>query len=191
MFTTLYDNVITWSRHRHAPKYLAGMSFAESSFFPIPPDVMLIPMVLSKPAKGWYLATITTIASLLGGIFGYLLGMFAFEIIEPMLQSLHYMDKIDKTVKWFNEWGFWIIFIAGFSPIPYKLFTITAGMLSMALIPFIIASFIGRGARFFLVASLIIWGGEKMEQQIRTHVERIGWFMVALIAIGVAIYALR
>ena len=191
MFTTLYDNVITWSRHRHAPKYLAGMSFAESSFFPIPPDVMPIPMVLSKPAKGWYLATITTIASLLGGIFGYLLGMFAFEIIEPMLQSLHYMDKIDKTVKWFNEWGFWIIFIAGFSPIPYKLFTITAGMLSMALIPFIIASFIGRGARFFLVASLIIWGGEKMEQQIRTHVERIGWFMVALIAIGVAIYALR
>ncbi|MCG8427869.1 MAG: DedA family protein, partial [Chromatiales bacterium] len=93
LFSALYERVMRWSKHRHAPRYLAGLSFAESSFFPIPPDVMLAPMALANPTRAWYLAALTTITSVLGGILGYLIGVFAFEVIEPLLQSSGYYDK--------------------------------------------------------------------------------------------------
>ena len=155
LFSPLYNVVMQWARHRHAPRYLAGLSFAESSFFPIPPDVMLAPMALANPSKAWSYALLTTAASVLGGLLGYLIGVFAFDMIEPWLRSAGYWQQYVETRQWFVDWGFWAIFLAGFSPIPYKVFTITAGVLSMALVPFVLASLVGRGARFFLVSALI------------------------------------
>ncbi|MEJ2214096.1 MAG: DedA family protein [Gammaproteobacteria bacterium] len=184
IFSGLYSRVMQWSRHKHAERYLGALSFAESSFFPIPPDVMLAPMSMAQPKNAWRFAFITTITSVLGGLLGYLIGLFAFELIEPLLHEFHYHEKYLQAKLWFDEWGFWAIFIAGFSPIPYKVFTITAGVISMALLPFVIASMIGRGARFFLVAGLMSWGGEKMEKKLHQYVDMLGWLTVlAVVAI--------
>ncbi len=191
LFSALYDRVLRWAKHPHAERYLATLSFAESSFFPIPPDVMMIPMVLARPDRGWWLASLTTLFSVVGGIAGYFIGLWGFELVEPIIHQAGYWTRFEMVVEWFGEWGIWIVFIAGFSPIPYKLFTISAGMLQMMFIPFIIASIIGRGARFYLVAGLIRWGGSEMEQKLRRYIDRIGWAVVALIVIGVVIYQLR
>ncbi len=188
MFKKLYDTVITWSKHAHAEKYLAILSFAESSFFPIPPDVMLAPMVLADQKKAWRLALLTTIASVLGGMLGYAIGFFAFDMIQPWLEGSHYWTKYQMAEQWFENWGFWAIFIAGFSPIPYKVFTIAAGALSMLFLPFILASFVGRGLRFFLVAGLLSWGGEKFEAKLRHYMDIIGWSVVVLIVLAITVY---
>ena len=171
---------MVWVGHRHAPWYLGVLSFAESSFFPIPPDVMLAPMALAKPEHAWRFALLTTLTSVLGGILGYIIGLFLFELVEPLLHQLGYWDGYLAAKMWFDEWGFWAIFLAGFSPIPYKVFTIAAGTISMALLPFVLASVIGRGARFFLVAGLMRWGGARMEQVIQANVDRLGWLTVVL-----------
>ena len=181
LFTRLYDLSLKWATHRYASYYLGGLSFAESSFFPVPPDVMLAPMTLAKPDKGLGYALLTTIASVLGGLFGYLVGYFAYELREPMIVQFGYLERFQMARQWFEEWGFWVVFIAGFSPIPYKIFTIAAGTLSLFLPIFLIASLIGRGSRFFLVAGLIIWGGESFEHKLRQYVEWLGWFTVALL----------
>ena len=190
LFSPLYKKAMIWARHRNAPTYLAGLSFAESSFFPIPPDVMLAPMSLAKPDQAWRLATLTTIASVLGGLFGYMIGLFAFDQVAPLLQSAGYWEHYLKAKSWFDEWGFWAIFLAGFSPIPYKVFTISAGAVSMALIPFTVASLIGRGCRFFLVAALMAWGGERMEGMLGRYMDRIGWLVVLLVVVLVVIIKL-
>jgi membrane protein YqaA with SNARE-associated domain len=184
LFSSLYERVMRWAAHRHAQWYLAGLSFAESSFFPIPPDVMLAPMALATTKKAWRFALITTIFSVIGGAAGYAIGMFAFDLVQPVLEKAGYMGKYQLAVDWFSEWGVWVVFIAGFSPIPYKLFTIAGGVVAMAFIPFMIASLIGRGARFFIVAGLMMWGGEKMDQALRQYVDRIGWVVVALAVIA-------
>lgn len=181
MFALLYAKVMRWSAHPQAEKYLAGLSFAESSFFPIPPDVMLAPMVLAQRHRAWFLAGLTTVASVLGGLLGYLIGYLAFASIEPWIMEAGYGHKLEIAQDWFAEWGVWVVFVAGFSPIPYKVFTITAGALHLALLPFIIASLIGRGARFFLVAGLLGIFGHKIEPFIQKYVEWLGWFVVALI----------
>jgi len=186
IFSPLYNRVMAWSRHRHAPWYLGGLSFAESSFFPIPPDVMLAPMSMAKPRQAWWFAGLTTATSVLGGLLGYLIGHFAFELITPLVaEGGRYAEPFAKAETWFRTWGVWAIFIAGFSPIPYKIFTISAGVLHMALIPFLIASAVGRGARFFLVAALMAWGGERMESTLWAYVDRIGWITVLLIVLAV------
>lgn len=190
MFKKLYDRAMIWSRHPHAVWYLSGMSFAESSFFPLPPDVILAPMSLAKPNKAMWYALYATIASVLGGVLGYVIGSYAFDVIEPWLIELGYMAKYQTIELWFEEWGVWAVFLAGFSPIPYKLFTISAGVLHMAILPFILASLIGRGARFFLVAGLVAWGGEKLESAIAKHVERIGWGVTFLLIMALVVYKL-
>ena len=183
LFSPIYDRVLSWSRHQHAPRYLAALSFSESSFFPIPPDVMLAPMVLANPHRAWNLALLTTVTSVLGGVLGYLIGMFSFELVEPILRDAGYYPKYLLAKEWFDEWGFWAVFLAGFSPIPYKVFTITAGVISMAFLPFVMASIIGRGARFFLVAGLLAWGGKGMEETLRKYIDIIGWVTVMLVVI--------
>jgi membrane protein YqaA with SNARE-associated domain len=188
LFSALYQRAMQWSRHPHAPRYLAGLSFAESSFFPIPPDVMLAPMSLANPKKAWYFAILTTVASVLGGLFGYLIGSFAFDLIEPWLHQWGYWDAYAHARTWFDQWGFWAIFLAGFSPIPYKVFTITAGVISMALIPFVLASSIGRGARFFLVAALMAWGGERMEAALHRYIDWLGWLMLLVFVAAIILY---
>jgi membrane protein YqaA with SNARE-associated domain len=147
---------------------------------------MLAPMALATPKKAWWYAMITTIASVIGGIAGYLLGYFAFDaFIHPIIVDLGYSDKLALAMDWFTQYGVWVVFIAGFSPIPYKVFTLTAGMMSMAFLPFVIASGVGRGARFFLVAALMYWGGAKMEHKLRQYVEFLGWGVILL---AIALY---
>jgi membrane protein YqaA with SNARE-associated domain len=180
IFSSLYSRAMKWSRHPHAPRYLVGLSFAESSFFPIPPDVMLAPMSLASPNRAWYFAALTTLGSVIGGLLGYAIGLFAFDLIEPYLHEWGYWQGYLTAQHWFGEWGFWAIFIAGFSPIPYKVFTITAGVISMTLLPFVLASAIGRGARFFMVAGLMAWGGVRMEQALHRYVDILGWVVVVV-----------
>ncbi len=188
IFSPLYDRTMIWARHRHAPWYLSALSFAESSFFPIPPDVMLAPMSLANPARAWWFAGITTLASVLGGLFGYLIGLFSFELVEPLIRNAGYWPKYLMAKEWFDQWGFWAIFLAGFSPIPYKIFTITSGVISMSLAPFVLASLIGRGSRFFLVSALMAWGGERMEATLRRYIDRIGWILVLVLLLVFLIY---
>lgn len=190
LFSALYNKVIHWSKHRHAPYYLAGVSFAESSFFPIPPDVMLISMSLAKPKNAWYFATVATIASVIGGAFGYLIGAFAFHLIQPWIIHFGYQQAFSQVQQWFHTWGFWIVFAAGFSPVPYKLFTIAAGTMRMAFFPFMLASLISRGARFFLVCTAMYWGGERIHQLLHKYIDLIGWLVLALIIVAYLIVKL-
>jgi membrane protein YqaA with SNARE-associated domain len=189
LFSKLYGRVLQWSRHKYAAYWLVLVSFTESSCFLIPPDVMLAPMSLANPNKAWFYAGLTTVASVLGGLLGYLIGAYAFDLIMPWLTSLGYMDAYKTAQIWFEQWGFWAILLAGFTPIPYKVFTIASGVAGMALIPFIIGSAIGRGARFFLVASLMYWGGERLEKQLFNWIDRIGWATIVLVATGYFIFA--
>lgn len=186
LFSKLFDKVLLWARHRHAPYYLGGLSFMEACVLPFPPpDVMLAPMSLANPRRAWWYAGLTTITSVLGGLLGYVIGDLFFTLITPLLHEYGYWDKYLMAESKFKEWGVWAVFIAGFSPIPYKIFTISAGVLQMSLLPFVIASLVGRGARFFLVAGLMMLGGEKMEKHLRQYVDIIGW---AVVIIAIVLY---
>lgn len=191
LFASLYARAMNWSRHPHAPWYLGFMSFAESSFFPVPPDVMLAPMCMAKPSKAWFFALLTTLTSVLGGVFGFMIGYFALDAILPWLETSSYWPAYETAVTWFKDYGFLAIFIAGFSPIPYKVFTIAAGAMHMALLPFVAASLVGRGLRFFLVAGLMAWGGPKMEASLHRYIDRIGWATVVIVVIAAAWYTLN
>ena len=183
MFKGLYDSVVRLSRHRHASKYLAIVSFAESSFFPVPPDVMLAPMVLGNRKRAWRLAGLTTLASVAGGILGYYLGGFG----EWLVTIYGAQATLAQAQQWFADYGLWIILVAGFTPVPYKIFTISAGMMGMSLVTFVVASLIGRGARFFLVAGFIYFAGtffatdEDLINVIRRYIDHLGWVMIALV----------
>lgn len=185
IFSPLFEKALIWSRLPNAPKYLGLLSFAESSFFPVPPDVMLAPMCLATPTKAWRYALITTITSVLGGLFGYVIGATAFDVIQPHLHASHYWSAFQTAETWFKEWGVWAVFIAGFSPIPYKVFTIAAGALSMSILPFTIASIIGRGGRFFIVAGLMKWGGANMESKLKQYIDRLGWATIGLVGFAI------
>lgn len=181
IFEPLLDRVLLWSRHRLAEAYLAALSFAESSFFPIPPDVMLAPMVVARPARAWRFAAVTTVSSVLGGLAGFAIGALAVDAVLPLVERFGYLDAYTAARDWFGRWGFWAVLAAGFSPIPYKIFTIAAGAMAMPVAPFALASLLGRGSRFFLVAGLLRWGGARLEAVLRQYVELLGWLFVALL----------
>ena len=183
VFAPLYDKVMEWSKSPHAEKYLFGVSFVESSFFPVPTSLMLAPMVLARPERAWWLASITTITSVAGGVFGYLIGYFLFDQIGyPILEFYHLGEDFVKIQDWFGQYGLWLVLLAGLTPIPYKLFTIAAGVLSLALLPFILASLVGRASQFFLVSTLIWWGGGRIAPMIDKWIEWIGWSVLILAA---------
>ncbi len=169
----LYNKVLQWSKHPHAPRYLAFVSFVDSSVFPISPVFMLIPMSFALPERAFWFASLTTISSILGGIVGYALGWAAFEsLMLPFLNGMGYMDLYQSALQWFQQWGFWAILLACFSPIPYKIFTIGAGVLQLPLGWFLLASSLGRFLRFFLIAGIIRWGGPRMEALVRRAISR-------------------
>lgn len=186
LFGRLYDRVLSWSGHPRAVWYLGGLSFAESSFFPVPPDVLLVPMALARRERTFFYALVTSVASVLGGIAGYLLGYYALETTSVILERLGYWDPEGyETIRaWFEEWGFLTVFLAGFSPIPYKLFTIGAGAVSMSLPLFVLASAVSRSARFFLVAGLTYWGGHRIEPKLKPYIDTIGWSVVGLLVVA-------
>lgn len=189
LFTALYDRVLRWAAHRRAPWLLGALSFAESSFFPIPPDVMLAPMSVARPERAMRLATLTTVMSVLGGILGYFIGYLGLELVEPIILEAGYGSAYELARQWFVEWGFWVVLVAGFSPIPYKVFTIAAGAMAIAWLPFVLASFLGRGARFYGVAALMAWGGPRAEPWLRRYMERIGWLSVVALLLAALILA--
>ncbi len=135
---------------------MAVISFIESSFFPIPPDVLLIPMVLANRKKAWKIAFICTISSLLGALFGYLIGMFLYDsVAKPLLEFYHYTDKFNDFKDLYSQWGAWVVAFFGFTPFPYKIITITSGVVHLNIFIFILASVISRAGRFFLIAGLL------------------------------------
>lgn len=186
IFGPLYERVMRWSRHRHAEWYLGAMSFAESSFFPVPVDVLLAPMALAKPQHAWRYALNATVLSVLGGLAGYAIGYLTFEAIEPWLRDSHYWKPYLTARQWFDKYGVWTVFVAGFSPIPYKVFTIAAGVAALTLPGFFVASLIGRGARFFLVAGVVKYAGVRFEETMVRHIERIGWGVLIAAVIIIA-----
>lgn len=187
IFSYLYEKMLSWSAHRHAPYYLAGVSFAESSFFPIPPDVMLMSMGLAAPKRSWQFALIATLFSVLGGLFGYVMGYYGMALIQPYLMASSYAPYVTKVMDWFEHQGVWVVILAGFSPFPYKIFTITAGMMQMAFWPFLMGSIIGRGLRFFLVSGVLFCFGDKIEPHLRRYVNHIAWSLVAIIILAVCL----
>jgi membrane protein YqaA with SNARE-associated domain len=186
LFARWYDRVLGWSAHPRASHYLAGLSAAESSFFPIPPDVMLAPMCLAQRERAWRFAAICTISSVLGGLLGFLIGQFAYHWIEPFILGWGYGPAFELAVESFRHYGFWYILLAGFTPVPYKVFTISAGVVGMPVLPFVMGSLVGRGGRFFLVAGLIRLGGERFAERLRSYIDVIGWSVLLL---GVVIFA--
>ena len=157
----MYDWVFSLARHRRANWALAGISFAESSFFPIPPDVLLIPMVLARRHKWIFLALLCTLSSVAGAFLGYFIGAFLYESIgEPVLEFYGKADSFDRIADWYNRWGGWGVLFAAVTPFPYKVLTIFSGATGLNLVVFAVVSVIGRGLRFFLVAWLLYYFGE-------------------------------
>jgi len=179
IFTRIYDYVIELANKKNVLRYLYGLSFIESFIFPIPPDVLLAPIALTKKYNWIKLAASTTFFSVLGGLVGYILGSYLFEI--SLLSDLIDEDAFINVKNLFIKNGVWIIIIAGFTPLPYKVFTVTAGYMSLALIPFIIASFVGRGLRFFLVAAIFHYFGLELANRLKKYFEYIGFLFLVLL----------
>lgn len=170
MLKRLYEWTLDKAGHRHAERWLGGISFMESSFFPIPPDIMLIPICLAKPKRALRYAFICTITSVLGGLLGYAIGYFLFETVgEAILGFYGLDDKFDAFAAEFNEQGWIIVLLAGFTPLPFKVITIAAGATAMPIYILIFASIIARSARFFLIAALLWKFGEPMKHVIDRH----------------------
>ena len=180
----LYKWVVGWSEKKQAEQALAGISFAESSFFPIPPDPLLIAMVTAKPKKWFRFATVTTASSVLGGVFGYLIGLVAIAAVMPIIINVGYEDAYNSAVEWFDKYGALAVIIAGFTPIPYKVFTIAGGAAGMFLPLFIIGSIIGRGGRFYLVAYLMHHFGKRYKDKIEKYIDVLGIAFVVLLILG-------
>ena len=169
MLRSLYNWTLDKAEHPKALWILAALSFAESSFFPIPPDILLIPMVLAAPTRAWRIALVCSIASVFGGIFGYYIGYALFETAgQPIIDFYGMQEKFTWFQAKYNEWGAWIVGLAGFTFIPYKVFTIASGLTHLDLTTFIVASALSRAARFFLVAALL----RKYGAPIRIFIEK-------------------
>ena len=166
----IYDDVLRLSANKYALYYLFAVAFVESSFFPIPPDIMLIPMILATREKAWRYAGVATIASVLGGYFGYIIGMFFFEIIaKPLIEFYHLMPQFEEFKTYYEQYGAWIVFGAGITPFPYKIITIASGAVQLNLSVFTIASILARGIRFYLIAFLLYKFGAPMKKFIEKN----------------------
>ena len=188
----LYDWVVHFADTRNSERALFALSFAESSFFPVPPDVLLAAMSLGVPRKWLRFATICSIASVLGGIFGYLIGMFLWSVISQWVYK--YLGGIglseanfEKFQLWYDKYDFWIVFTCGFTPIPYKACTISAGVAKINFFGFLIASALSRSARFFMVAGLLGWKGKKIKPVLEKYFNWFSLAFVALLILGVLV----
>lgn len=185
MFRGLYDWTMKQAAGRHAQPALAAVSFAESSFFPIPPDVMLIPMVLARPERAWWIATVCTISSVLGGILGYAIGYFLFDTLgQAVLDFYGYRSAFKDFAANYNEWGAWIVFLAGVTPFPYKVITIASGVTALNPWIFMVASLIARSLRFFGVAALLWKYGPPIREFIDKRLNVLGYSFLGLLVGG-------
>ena len=185
-FHSIYNKVLDWSSSRFAIYLLSLISFLESSILPLPiQDLLLASMSLRNRSKAFYFAAICTLASVLGGVAGYYIGVFAMDQNGPLIANFGYESKLEAAQINFNKHGIVIIIIAGFSPIPYKLFTISAGMMSMSLIPFVIFSIIARGARYFLISFLVRKFGKMADAWLNKYIDRLGYLLIIVVALGI------
>lgn len=182
LFRPLYERTLSWSAHPRAPLLLTVLSFFEAIFFPVPPEVMLAPMSLARPQRALWYATLSLAGSMLGMFVGYALGYFALEAILPWVERMGYGDQFDSIKQQAAENGFWLLLIAGFTPVPFKIFTIASGAVAMPLLPFFFGALVGRGKRVYLVAGAIRLGGARAEAALHRHIEPIGWVALALLA---------
>src|ERR1700741_4049564 len=163
MLKHLYSRTLALAASRHAMLAIAAISFAESSFLPLPPDFLLVPMILARPRRAWLIAAVCTITSVLGGLVGYAIGYFLFDAVgRPVLEFYHAMDKYEGLKAAFAQWGAWIIILKGLTPIPFKLVTIAGGVAQFDLAAFALASLVSRSIRFFLLAALLRWFGDSV-----------------------------
>jgi membrane protein YqaA with SNARE-associated domain len=183
----LYDWMLSWAERPGGPIALGGLSFAESSFFPIPPDPLLLALALGKPRKSLVFAAICTLGSVLGGMFGYLIGWAVWGAVENFFFT--YVPGVTPesfgTVQdWYQRWGFWAVFLAGFTPLPYKVFTLSSGVFAISFPIFLIASTISRGLRFFMVGALVYYYGPPIQRFIDRHFNRLAWAFSILLVLG-------
>ena len=195
LFKPLYEFAMRWAAHPRAEWFLAGLSFVEAFIFPIAPEVMLAPMTLAKPERWARYATLSLVFSLLGSFVGYALGHYAFDLVRPLLTDLGWMPKIDEYVGELRVEmqasplkAFGALVIAGFMPIPLKIFTWASGIVGVPLPAFVAGMLVGRGKRVFLLCGLIRLGGPKAEAAIHRWIERIGWVVIALIVLVVVYF---
>ena len=185
MIRKLYDWVLSLAEHKRASSALAGVSFIESSVFPIPPDVLLIPMVLAKRHKWIFYATVCTIASVLGAFLGYAIGAYLYESVgQPILAFYGKEDSFDEVSEWYNTWGGWGVLFAAVTPFPYKVLTIFSGATGLNLFVFAVVSVIGRGLRFFLVSALLYWMGDPVREFIEKRLNLVFTLAMALLIGG-------
>jgi membrane protein YqaA with SNARE-associated domain len=183
----LYDWMLSWADRKSGPAALGVLSFAESSFFPIPPDPLLLALCLGRPRKALLFGAICTLGSVLGGMFGYALGWFLWEGIGDFF--FRHVPGVTPegfaTVQdWYQRWGFWAVFLAGFTPLPYKVFTLSSGVFQISFPVFVVASTISRGLRFFIVAGLVYLYGPPIQRFIDRHFNRLAWAFGALLILG-------
>ena len=185
MLQRLYDWTLALAAHRRALPALAAVSFAESSFFPIPPDVMLIPMVLAARARAYVIAAVCTLSSVLGGVMGYAIGFFVHESVgRPLLAFYGHADRFADFQDRYNEWGLLIVFAAGLTPLPYKVFTIASGATGLGLAPFVAGSLISRGLRFYAVAFLLRRYGPPIRTFVEGNLKAVATVFVVALAAG-------
>lgn len=190
MFRALYDWVLRMAHHRHAMRSLAAVSFAESSFFPIPPDVMMVPMVLARRDQAYRIAAICTIASVIGGMFGYAIGYFLLESVGQWVINLYHMqDKVGQFQAMYSQYGAAIILLKGLTPIPFKLVTIASGIAKFNFPLFVILATLTRGARFFIIAALLKRFGEPVQAFIEKRLNYFAWGFLILLVGGFAAVA--
>ena len=182
LFAPLYERTLGWARHPRAPLLLFLLSFFEAIVFPVPPEVMLAPMSLAQPRRAFGFAAISLLGSLIGMFIGYAIGYFALEAAMPLIERMGYAGQFESIKQQAAENGFWLLLIAGFTPIPFKIFTLASGAVGMPLLPFFFGARIGRGKRVFLVAAAIRLGGERAERALHKHIEPIGWSALAVLA---------
>ncbi len=180
LFRPWYVRALAWARHPRAPQLLTLLSFVEAIFFPIPPEVMLAPMSLAQPRRAFWFATLSLAGSMAGMFIGYALGFYALELAMPLVEKMGYGDQFESIKQQAADNGFWLLLIAGFTPIPFKIFTIASGAVGMPLLPFFLGALIGRGKRVFLVAGAIRLGGERAERALHKHIEPVGWAALVL-----------
>jgi membrane protein YqaA with SNARE-associated domain len=189
LISKFYTQIVKWAGHRHAPYYLTGVCIAESAVLPFPPEILLAPMTIAKPHFSVRFAFLATIGSVIGAMLGYLIGEFAYELIaQPIIDYFNLATQFEEVDILFENYGMWIIFIAAFIPLPFKLCTITAGMTQMAFPPFILAALLGRGLRFNLVALLSRYGGHIIEKKLIKFLDKIELLLLIIVILAVLVY---
>lgn len=189
VFGPLYERTLQWSRHPRAPALLGWLSFFEAVVFPVPPEVMLAPMSLAEPRRAFWFATLSVMGSLAGALIGYMLGHFAYAAVQPLIEWLGWRAAIDGQVAQLqaivaeSPWrAFWLLVLAGFTPIPLKIFTWASGVVGVPLLPFLASMAVGRGKRVYLIAIAIRLGGARAEAALRRWIEPLGWVAMLLLA---------